>query len=989
MTATPGAAFRATVAAAGFVLDVPVIGAAEAAGRVLAHWQDGAELRELPDGRWLLTLAEPVGTRADRAPGLPLRRAGGGALVAVGSEGAEVAEHGPGQLVLTTAGRTDTHRIAGLTVLDPSGWLDPTGLTPHRPRPVGAAPEPTAEPVLEALPPRPRPDLRAAAGIRPRSERARRLTEGDPAEARPDGGTRPGPGMLAGRVGWAAYVLAVLLMAAVVLVWAAGNAGLIADRGFRPFALLAGIGLGLAVVLRSRGIVGPHRTSGTSRTGSSRTSRTSRTGSSRTSRTSRTSGTGTAGEPTPAAGRKPRRTRRPLLGDLLARLALRTPAGRLVADRHARYLRELTRAFEQRRWEDALRDAIQLAGGGPGTEKRWLSLGLPHRHTGDLRPTPRRGSAGASSPLSGPTVHQHLSDLYRHAAAALERDGRIDEAAYVLADLLNTPAEAVALLDRHGRTAQAAELAEGRELAADLVVRLWWRAGEHERAIRTAHRRAAFAAAVERLTPDHPEAARELRAAWARHCREAGDRLGAVEAAWPEESLRPTVVADLRDAVALGGPTRSRALPYLLALGAGEATRTLARAVLDGDGDPRATGRSALAAGLAALPAADPATDRELATAAARAAVRDGGFGGQHGGRTEAARFDQLIRRADPLVAADLARPRPISRPADARPEYTAADRPGTLPVLDAVMLESGSVLVACGQAGVRLLAADGRTRARWDVPAEQLVLADHGGSALLVAGYGRVREIARLDLATRAVRPWATLEARQLVPSFDGRHLITADRDGIAVLDTLAPRPTVVWRELGGGQRLAGRIARTPGGCAAVVVSDLPDGSPLTELWRWDLPGWELRSRLRLDDAAADTAAEPGGSLALATVGLLAARPLERPDRTVLSWTTDAAAAVRELTFDGAAPYGPTADGDHWALTVPRTDGSGLLVHTGAQLPVATVAFPQADPEQVGIRRHADAVTFRHRSGRVLAVSADGATLLANLRVTTDRGTG
>lgn len=73
MTATPAAAFRATVAAAGFVLDVPVIGAVEAAGRVLAHWQDGAALRELPDGRWLLTLAEPAGTRADRAPGLPLQ----------------------------------------------------------------------------------------------------------------------------------------------------------------------------------------------------------------------------------------------------------------------------------------------------------------------------------------------------------------------------------------------------------------------------------------------------------------------------------------------------------------------------------------------------------------------------------------------------------------------------------------------------------------------------------------------------------------------------------------------------------------------------------------------------------------------------------------------------------------------------------------------------------------------------------------------------
>ncbi|MCU7827079.1 bpX6 domain-containing protein, partial [Kitasatospora sp. DSM 101779] len=77
----PGAArpsapgdFRGAVEAAGFVLDTPVTGTAEAAARVLAHWQDGAELHRLPDGRWLLTLAAPVTVRADLAPGLPVRR---------------------------------------------------------------------------------------------------------------------------------------------------------------------------------------------------------------------------------------------------------------------------------------------------------------------------------------------------------------------------------------------------------------------------------------------------------------------------------------------------------------------------------------------------------------------------------------------------------------------------------------------------------------------------------------------------------------------------------------------------------------------------------------------------------------------------------------------------------------------------------------------------------------------------------------------------
>ncbi|WP_406193809.1 bpX6 domain-containing protein [Kitasatospora sp. NBC_01560] len=987
MTATPAAAFRATLAAAGFLLDVPVIGATEAAGRVLAHWQEGAELRELPDGRWLLVLAEPVGIRADRAPGLPLRRVGNGALVAVGTapDDGTVPSDGtapdggspaaPGHLVHPAGGRTLTHRIADLTPLDPADWLDPTGLTVHRPRPLGAADAAAAEPVREALPPRPRPDLRTAAGIGPRSERARRLTADTPEGAHPADGTarrrvlgrwRSARAAVAGPAayGTALAVLVVAALAAVV-----GLLRLIEDRGLHPAGLLGAIAVGLlAARRRVRGATGGGAPGAHA--------------------------PGADGPATPpAGGGKPRGARRhALLADLVARLTMRSPAGRLVAGRHARYLRELTRAFEQRRWEDALRDAVRLAGDAPGTHRPWLSLGLPRRYAGELRPTPGADGPAGTSPLSGPTVHQHLGDLYRRAAESLEREGRIDEAAFVLADLLGAPAEAVALLDRHGRTARAAELAEGRELAADLVVRLWWRAGERERAVRTAHRRGAFAAAVERLGVDHPEAARELRLAWAQHCREAGDRLGAVEAVWPDEALRPTVAADLRDAVALGGPARGRALPFLLALGAGEATRGLALAVLDGDGDPEHTGRAALAAALADLPAADRAADRELATAAARAAVRDGGFGGHHGARSDGALFDRLKRRADPLAAADLPRPRRRSHPAAAPPAHTAAARPGTLPVLDAALLGSGSVLVACGQAGVRLLAPDGRTRARWDVPADRLVVADHGGSALLVAGYGRVREVARLDLATRTVRPWATLPATQFAGSYDGRHLITADQDGIAVLDTLARRPTVVWRELGGGQRPVGRIARTAGSCAAVVVSPLPDGSALTELWRWDQPGWQLRSRLPLD--AADT--DPAASAALATGGLLTAAVRELPGAeaqrvTALRRTTESTDRDDrgdELTVEGAAPSGPVADGDAWALAVRLPGGSGLLVHTGsgpAAAPAATVAFPHADGVSVGLRRHADALTLWHRSGRVVATSADGATLLANLRVTVD----
>ncbi len=308
---------------------------------------------------------------------------------------------------------------------------------------------------------------------------------------------------------------------------------------------------------------------------------------------------------------------------------------------------------------------------------------------------------------------------------------------------------------------------------------------------------------------------------------------------------------------------------------------------------------------------------------------------------------------------------------------------------------------MACGQAGARLLAPDGRTRAHWDTPTDRLVLADHGGGALLVTDHGPdLLGLAHLDLATRTVRPWTTLRARHLAPSYDGHRLIAAADGGIVVLDTTAPRPVAVWRELGGEERLLGGITRTAGGCAALVRSPSTARSPLTEVWRWDLPGWELRARQRVDDALTDLLsrtdpADAPDPVVLAAGSLLTVEPLPAglldadggiasEDRTVLRWTSGLPEA--ELTVDGRAVLGPAADGDHWVLTVPTPDGTGLHGYAGTgpcSAPGLTVLVPNASGDRIGVRRHAGAVTYWHRSGRVLATSADGTTLLVNLRVT------
>lgn len=497
------------------------------------------------------------------------------------------------------------------------------------------------------------------------------------------------------------------------------------------------------------------------------------------------------------------------------RLVMRTPLRGLVRSKHDRYLRRLTELFERRDWHNALRDAIGIGQDGEGR----LSLRVPQRRTGAPRPNTALGPG--AGPYYGPEVQQHLQSLYRTAAEELERLGRHDEAAFVHADLLGDPAAAVAMYERLGRWTDAAELADGLRLDPDLVVRLWMRAGNKERAIDVARLRGAFSAAIARLSA---EEGRELRAEWVRERQAAGDHLGAVAAAWPDDTTRPLAMVSIQAGLALGGPASSALFAHLVVGWPSARTHTAALALLDSDDPQLAGSREHFVDTWLALKGGD----RELGSAATRAFVRDGTVAPP-----------ALRKVADPLLVADLPK---VSKPHRDVPDLAFPALPAQLVVRDAVALRGDAVLVALGDQGTRLVTADGRTRARWDVPAHQIVIADHGGSALLVGRRGAVCEVHHLDLASRKVRHWTTLAHRTFVGSFDGGIAVVVGPDGLEFLDVRRDRPTVVWRELDRDARVFS-IARNEHSLA--VMFEKP-GDDQLDLWRWDLPDLTLRRRGR-----------------------------------------------------------------------------------------------------------------------------------------------
>ncbi len=503
--------------------------------------------------------------------------------------------------------------------------------------------------------------------------------------------------------------------------------------------------------------------------------------------------------------------------------------------RYAAYLAQLREAFEVGDYDRALRRSISLGGDGGG-----LTLRLPSPVSGPLTPGSRRPGSGADLP-GGMQVDEFLRDLYLNAAKRLIDADRVVEAAYVHADLLNDPTTAMDLLEDAGQFTLAAELGERRDLPA-AAIRLWLKAGRPERAVAVARRSGAWAQALALALrraggrADDPLVLR-LRTAWVGDLLDVGDLPAAVDAAWPEPSLRGSVVPAIGRAVATGGPDATRLLANLLQLEdvslqaeVERAAQVAERILTDPAGYPT-TVQWSLIRGLRTLRPADPATDRRLCDAAVRLLLT-----------TPLAEYDsvrfalkELTARADPVLAADLAglhaQAATISGWAAELP-----GRGGRLPIRDAVAVPGG-VLVAFGDLGLRLLTDDGRTQASWDVRAEQIVVADHGQVALVVSSRRDDLLVHRLDLSTRRLRTVGAVRARGIVDTFDGRIAVLLG-DGLRFVDTTDPSgPRLVWREL--PDRTVLSVLRAADRMVALhaIPGIVGQGPIAPEVWQWRLP--------------------------------------------------------------------------------------------------------------------------------------------------------
>ena len=478
----------------------------------------------------------------------------------------------------------------------------------------------------------------------------------------------------------------------------------------------------------------------------------------------------------------------------LARLAMLTRVSSLLGWRQANYLRRMLRQFEQGDLGEALRHAIPLDSRHPANRP---AFGTPGRRT-HLDITSGQESASGIG-LDAQTM-QVLRAAYQRSFDMLDRAGRIDEAVFVLAELLNRRQEAVDYLERHGRIAQAARLAETLELAPSVIVRLHFMAGDVERAVALARIADAFGDAVAELERRRDGRAAELRLEWARELAVRGHVCEAASVLWPLEAERHHALAWLHAAEQAGGTLGVQGLLYRLALdpqslrGAGDAIHAL----LHDKGEEAAQLRGRACDCLLRLDVHDGAL-RRIAGALWRQLMIDlaTSLDTLPGDRLKAL----MKLAADPVLAADVPttdlprQPEPTPLTSRREPVRVAFAERGVLPLEDVRVMPDGGFLLALGESGAVLARGDGREIVRFPVPAHHLVLAANGRRALVLGRREKVVRVARIDLLNRTAGDWFSADVRFWAGEYDGSTWNVVADNRLMALDTAAPGRSVLWQ--------------------------------------------------------------------------------------------------------------------------------------------------------------------------------------------------
>lgn len=539
----------------------------------------------------------------------------------------------------------------------------------------------------------------------------------------------------------------------------------------------------------------------------------------------------------------------------LYRLMSATGIADLFHKKQAAYMYDMLDKFERGDWNEALRHAIPLSKDSSGRAIPSLGIPMP-RNDISLNFGPQVPATSAF--LSQDDLYERMRRMYRNAFERLEAAGKIDEAAFVLAELLSEPDEAMAFLEKHKRFETAAKLAEARELRPEAIVRLWILANNPKRAMLIARKSGCFAEAVQLLKKEHPDLANALRTMWASHLADSGDYARAAMVANTPE-LAHLSLEWTKLALEIGDPNSGQLLAnWLIPLPSEEwpQLKEYALRLLDDESRELAPARLTFTTELAKSSILRSAEAHVLMRAAIRASLADSGRGYVtlnkkivkqllHSSNDAGLQTDAILCKLEcPLL--DLSsRAQPIN--------YVISENDvGINKLYDCSQLKNGNLIVAMGEAGVCLLNREGRTQRHFAVPADRLVVSQNGDRVIAIANRGDAKRLTRIDLLAGKAEYLGEAHIDVYADTYDGSAWYAAKDEQLFIVDALANRFKVLWIMPNVVTKVTG-ISAGVDTCSFVTSGEITQdmfgrklAAPVfkTEIWRCDVPGMILRRR-------------------------------------------------------------------------------------------------------------------------------------------------
>lgn len=512
----------------------------------------------------------------------------------------------------------------------------------------------------------------------------------------------------------------------------------------------------------------------------------------------------------------------------------------LVGRKQANYLAKMMEMFENGDLDEALKHAIPLEDMQALKE---MSEQLPFlgflRPRDDLQIDYGRQTASSSSVFLEDNWFEHLRKLYRQTFDRLVAQGRFEEAAFVLAELLKSHHEAVEFLEKHGKYRLAAQLAESRDLAKEIIVRQWFLAGETRKAIQLAVLHNCFSYVVTKLEQQNHPQAETLREIWAENLAASGNYKAAVDTIWKLENKREIAAEWIDKTIDFGGAAAAEMLAKKITLfpESFDDVKTKMLEMLADSDDEFVENRAAFAR--EALNLKPNEELRTLTKPLTRKILADSSEGFR---RFTTQDFRQLVEMTgDYTLRTDLPK---LSENFSKKESETLVleieenDR-GANYIYDACLLPDGKIAVAFGEAGVKIISKNGKTIAHFDHPTQQFILSDSGTKVIGLAFRNNIYRLTKFDFVQRKAVYWCDALFGAFAPTFDGNLWFIGQTDELFAVDTNAKNFEAVWRvsEIGGNVVQVSRAKNR----LMLLVHFAGKGF---ERWWYELPSLVLRSR-------------------------------------------------------------------------------------------------------------------------------------------------